>query len=167
MSRVGTQNNEMKYKEWIQLRRIPRLIKYVIINQLILAQQCYSFVSLICSDVVPRSIWHCRAHIQIGLHDLHTKAQPLTLFTQSNIYWPHNSSFPSNTKGTLWSYVFATLSQPWYCCQNVPRTSLFNVATTLSTDVDKTLISNKLTTSKQPIIWRCNNFVTSLLGCTL
>ena len=56
--------------------------------------------------------------------------------------------------------VVTTLEIRWH---NVATTSLFNVATTLSTDVGKTFISNELTASMRPNVRSCDNVVTTIL----
>ena len=48
-------------------------------------------------------------------------------------------------------------------CRNVATTSLLNVATKLSTDVDETFISNELTISIQSVVRSCDNVVTTAL----
>ena len=51
-------------------------------------------------------------------------------------------------------------------CDIAATTSLLNVVITLSTDVGETVFSNKLTTSMQPVVWRCDKVVTTSL-CSL
>ena len=63
--------------------------------------------------------------------------------------------------GTLWISDFVTTLILY--CHKVAAMSLYNVATTLSTDVGETLIPNVLPTSIQRITWSCDNVVTTSL----
>ena len=121
------------------------MVKQVIIKKLIWAQQWHSEIFLFYSVVAPPLIRHFK-------FPRNTKMLVETKLTQKWKDVPRHSIKlqPCNIVTMLALH-----------CQNVARTSIYNIATTLF--VGKTFVSNELKPLIKPILWCCGNVLTTSL----